>query len=265
MEKKDISYIDWAALAKKELDKQVLTATGIYHNAKWLLPQLLALVAKFPLSSYNSRVSPTNSLKAIAEAVDEGGITFSNGRPLTRDMVQGILAVLRHTPRGDLVGALGKQSSKDNVRYGASVPLILSAFKQYRNLNYSDWDFTDPAAKFFVEKNLLDALGAAVLAPKWAVDDLLQFRVTSCTVHSGARAGEKRDPIATTSVTGVTDPEFKALPPMLKLQLCQLWVYHPEIRHKYAINDFSQPDNMPEPLLKTEVLEKSQPDDMWNL
>jgi hypothetical protein len=52
---------------------------------------------------------------------------------------------------------------------------------------------------------------------------------------------------------GVTHPEFRILPELAQVMLAQIWCAHPENRTKYMILDFKNWDQMPEPLITTEI------------
>jgi hypothetical protein len=144
----------------------------------------------------------------------------------------------------------------------------LSAFKEYRDVGYSSWDWTDPFKEFLVDGDIVawsSHFGKDVV---WSTDALLGFREGSLTVKTGKNQGTVRKPQSTTQVYGVTDPEFKGLPRLMKLNLTQLWCFHPSLVTKFTIGSHMDLDNPQQPLVAGEVLEVTQPRSqasMWDM
>lgn len=254
--KRDIYYIDWAS-EKEPLDTKMLKA-----NSSWILPQLSAFLGKLPLVRNDAnQFSASLSLKRIASEIDS--ITFSNGMPVTRDAINGMLKFVLHTNRSDILS--GTQLA--TPRYSSAVPFLLSAFKEQRNIDYSRWDTTDKLFSFFVEHEWFNALITKV-TKEYSPEDLLEFRAKARNIRTGAKAGTERSINATTNITRSGNTDFDALPKYWKLALCQTWVFHPSNRHPLAITNPYNIDIPAEPLVSGEIFEtKRDPTDwdkMWD-
>jgi len=221
------------------------------ENSHWLLPQCLAFVgSKLPLAK---TMSGKLSFRETLKLWKTGSMPqLDNGTVVNLLWIKHVFHVLNTKPRGDLLGKL-KQSTLLGSRYAANVPLILSAFKEYRNVEYSQWDFSEPEARLFMDLDTFELISYFGVEQPWSVEELLEFQRLGRTVNTGANAGKVRSIAACTSITCVQDPEFKKLSRLMKLMLCQTWVYAPEIRSKYAITDLLNLDQPAPPLVDTDI------------
>ncbi len=241
--KKDISQLDWNAL-----DLPVLKA-----NHAWVLPQVLAFfnhVVRLQKNSGDTKISVAATLRALHADLLEARVKFQTGRAVTARELTRLLQYVNHAPRGEILA--GTQTATENARYSAAVPLLLSAFKEYRDVPYSAWDYADPAIAQFLDKDLQELIPH--MDKSYDDFDLLAFRETGRTQKAGKNPGRQKSYVACTAITGVDDPDFKKLPRLLKLQLCQCWVYHPTIRHPLAWTDLQNLDQYATPLVDVEVL-----------
>lgn len=269
--KREISYFSWDIFAR-DLDKQSLIDTKWHANANWILPQLLALLgSKLPLAKVDGKYSASASLRAIRDATVEGQVTFSTGLPISMQQLLGMFNVLNSKTRGDIYPSTMKQSTGEGMRYSTAVPLILSAFKEYRDIGYSDWDWSDPNMKHLVDGSILDMSPYFSVGCSISKDDLLEFREVGRVIRSGSKMGTKRAIKSCTTLTGITDPDFNDLPRLLRLLLCQVWVYSPECRHKFAITNLMDLDTPAPLLVETDLIEEHpelqpfNPHNPWNL
>lgn len=239
---KSIKYINWS---KDHIDPS---------NADWILPQLMAAVGNYwPIARGDHGLySFTETLRLWKTKVFEGGLDL-DGSVLTLEDVQCVMKYLTLAPRGEVLGSI-RQTSVDGLRYSAPVPLILSSWKQYRGVQYSSWDWSDPNRRFFLDSDILEWSNHFGEPVGWGVDELLQFRVTALEVKSGSKQGTVRKPESCSSVFGVTDKDFKALPRLMKLSLTQLWCFHPSLRTDLMITDHMDLDSHPEPLVDGEII-----------
>lgn len=253
--KKDISQINWTL----EPDFTHLAA-----NSGWVLPQLMAFInSSFKLHKVGDKYSFKQTLLALGSSIKEGKVLWPNSasifgedRAVTRVEIEHILAILKHLPRSAILS--GTQTS--NTRFSASVPLFISAFKEFRNIKYSSWDWSDEYAKYFIDKEILEVINYREY-PSFTNEQLIDYRNRAMMVRSGTKAGTIRKPTATTSLYSVFDEEIKDLPRLAKLMLTQLWVYDPSVRHVLAILDPVNLDNIPEPLVASEVLVTTKQND----
>ena len=221
------------------------------ENSHWLLPQALAFVGtKLPLAKNSGGKL---SFATTLQQWKTGSMPqLDNGTQVNLLWVKHLFQVLNTKPRGSILGKL-KQSTLLGSRYAANVPLILSAFKEYRNVQYTQWDFSEPEARLFMDLDTFELIPYFGIEQPWSVEELLEFQRLGRTVSTGASAGKVRSIAACTSITCVQDPEFKKLSRLMKLLLCQTWVYAPEIRSKYAITDLMNLDQPAAPLVDTDI------------
>lgn len=257
--KRDIYHIDWTQ------DRETADPAWLKANSSWILPQITALVASFPLAKNDSELySVSLSLKRIAREIDS--ITFSNGMPIAKETINAILKFVLRGNRSDILS--GTQLA--TPRYSVAVPFVLAAFRESRGIPYSSWDTSDPMLPFFLEDEWFNALRASEVQ-EYTLEERLDFRAKARTVRTGAKAGTLRSINATTSITRTGNPDFDALPKYWKLALCQTWVFHPSNRHPLAITNPYNIDTPAEPLVSGEIFEttkaKREPvdwDRMWD-
>lgn len=215
---------------------------GIEQYSGWILPQALAKINKeFKLvRNTDGLISPSATLVAFCAALgsEKEYLWWTN-----------LLSYLKGTPRGKEV--LGPLKPLVLPQYSALVPLALSAFKQYRNVNYSEWDWTDEKIAVFVDKNLLAS--TFIELPDLTTEQLLDFRTTASLVKS---TGATRTSNQMTTIYNVGFDLFDKLPALTKIMLLQTWVAAPGIRHPLQILQPNDIDNMPEPLISVDITSK---------
>ena len=246
--KKDISQLDWSAP-----DLALLKA-----NHAWVLPQVLAFfnqVVRLLRAVNGDLVSASATLRALHADLLDARVKFHTGRVVTAKELTGLLCYVNHAPRGEILS--GTQTTTQNARYSAAVPLLLSAFKEYRDVPYSAWDYSDPAIAQFLDKDLQELIPHLNKTHDF---DLLEIREIGRTQKSGKNPGRQKSYVACAAITGVDDPVFKKLPRLLKLLLCQCWVYHPTVRHPLAWTNLLDLDQPAQPLVDAEVLTAPQPE-----
>lgn len=241
---------------------QTLDSTNLVETlgpqASWVLPQITALLARIIVPQ---KVGNLYSFKATSEHLRarQDSLTFECGSVITVDHLKGIFLVVKSCPRGSSLGSM-KQIG-DGIRYAANVPLALAALKQYKSINYCEWDWTDPFRKLFVDKDMLEmseafrmrnAFSDEVL--NWSTEDLISFRANSRLVKTGKTAGSVRPMNSTVSITKTGDDVFDNLPKFAKLSLCQTWIFQPSLYHNLMISNLIDLDSPPVPLVDAEVM-----------
>lgn len=224
-------------------------------NEYWILPQIAAGIgSSWPLVKDGELYSPTQTIKRWASLANSGELEL-DGVCVSLGSVRAIIKWLTTSPRGDILTGM-TQTRDQGVRWSAPVPLVLSFFKEFRGVKYSSWNWTDPNMAQLVDKDMYEWSQFFGVPQPWDQEQLLQFRVNALEVKSGKHQGTVRKPESTSQVYGVTDPEFKRLPRLMKLSLCQLWCFHPTVRTNLMITDHMDLDNHPQPLVDSEVLHK---------
>lgn len=234
--------------------------TTLAPNAHWVLPQLSATLARIiqpkKLGDLYSFRATSEDLRSRAD-----NLTFEDREPITVDHLKGMFLVVKRCPRGSSLGSM-KQIS-DGIRYAANVPLALAALKQYKNINYSEWDWTDPAKKMFLDEDMVEMSETFGLNIPYSDDPLhfdqetlMQYQTNSRLVKTGKTAGKIRLLNATVSITKTGDGAFDNLPRFSKLALCQTWIFQPCHYHNLMISNLMNIDAPPVPLVSTEVVEE---------
>lgn len=239
---KSIRYINWETEAVQP------------GNEHWVLPQLMAHIGtNWPLVREEGVVLATPTIKKWAVLAKDGELAL-DGAQLSLAGLKALVTWITTSPRGDIL--TGMTQTKDHgVRWSAPVPLLLSAFKEFRGVGYSSWNWKDPNMGQLVDKDILEWSEYFGTPQPWSLEELLTFRVSALEVKSGKYQGTVRKPESTSQVYGVTDPDFKRLPRLMKLALTQLWCFHPRVRTDLMITDHTNLDNHPQPLVDGEVLQ----------
>lgn len=218
------------------------------QQANWLLPQSMAFLATLPLAkSGGEAISMKETWKLWLEKAKASEFHIL-GSPVTFDWFKGFIRIINHAPRGEILGSRMTQSKPEGARWAASVPLILSAFKEYNNVLYSSWDLDPNFLLCFTDKNIASVLVLYPYECPFTKEELIEIRNET---DNGKQLTKR------TTITTCSNIEFNSLPKHLKTMLCQVWVWHPSIRHKYAITNLQKLDEPAEPLITSEVF------DMW--
>jgi len=252
MIKNDISTINWSkGLGEIPSGVKIKEHIGVPSYANWVLPQLAALFNKVVVLKRSSSglVSFQETFTTLRKALGSGSIYFESGSTISLEEFRGILRFLNHAPRGDIMPSGVSQSSSVGVRYGTGVPLILSFFKEFRNVGYMEWDWSEDSKyiNIFVDRDFAKIV--PLIRDKWVcpwnTTELLEFTETASIYKSGSKSGQCRTLSQMTSFNKIGN-EFDDLdnvPAWFKPMLCQTWLFQPHIISKYAINNVLDLDN----------------------
>jgi hypothetical protein len=205
-------------------------------NSSWIFPQLLAkanedfILKKTP----EGLISPSESLKATQAA----GIDVT--------WWAGVFKMI-NVPRSEVL----KETPTKVPEFSVLTPIIMSAFKKFRGINYSDWDLEDTKIVHFMGKDLYD----------WYIHR------KAFTAHKSELLAEIRATIEDTkvykSIHKSPNEIMTPVPRPVRAMLLQCWVAHPSYRSKYQILDLNNLDNMPEPFESTEIITRQDYDLPW--
>lgn len=233
--------------------------TNSNKQSYWLLPQLLAFIGnRLELGKLDGKYSFRVTLQAIKRQLDSGELQLDNGKVVTTQDMKQWFQWINQSPRGTLLDGL-KQTTLLGSRFAANVPLILSAFKEYRNIGYNQWHWQEPERQYFLDKDLMELSEHFYKPVEWTQQELLEYREAGREIKSGKNNGKVRNILACTTLTGIPDKDFNGLSRLHKLLLCQCWVYTPEVAHKLAIRNLLDLDQPAEPLVSTEIFNEQQP------
>lgn len=235
-------------LAQGTLDKDRLEP--FRARSQVLLPHLLAFLGSTIklVKDDTDKFSFKLTVQQLVEDLQNQKLLLE-GEPVQQNWMRGVLKVLNHAPRGELLHSSMKQTKLEGVRYNASIPLILSAFKQFRNVQYEHWNWdceqSLKAREFFLDRDSMLVAEQRGFDGLWTETELQDFRELTNT---------KQKPLTSvTAVVRIPDPKFKELPRLVKLMLLQLWAYHPSVRHPLAITNLQNFDEPAPPLVDSQI------------
>ncbi len=253
-----ISSLPWETLGNlKSLEHEAAKVALDQFRFNYVLPQVMALLAKQValIRNENGKFSTTLTMKNMSSQIDKGLVVFDDGAIVTKAIFNGILQFIRYNSRSYILPALAKQISPEWARFSSAVPLFMSAFKEYRNVKYSDWDLTDEWLCYTTDDRMHELLKTVGSEIGYTNDELLAFQRQGRTIKTGAKAGTIKHLNSTTAITGIADEEFASLPALVKLLLCQAWVFQPGLYHKLGIYNLNDPDAKAASLISTEIVE----------
>lgn len=226
---------------------------SMQHSASWVLPQVSALLGRILVPQ---KVGELYSFRrTIQDLVSrQPDISFEGGAPITLECLKGIFTIVKASPRGSSLGSM-KQIG-DGIRYAANVPIALAALKQYKNIRYSEWDWTEPERQHLLDPDFFEYSTTFGQNIHYNREDLLTFRENSTLVKSGTKAGTHRTIAATTNILKSGVQDFDDLPKLTRLSLCQTWIFQPTVYHNLMITNINDLDSPATPLVATEVLQK---------
>ena len=144
------------------------------------------------------------------------------------------------------ISPLFKGSPREFKQYNSPispiVPIILAGLKQNKDIKYSQW--SREGIESLVPKALANAMLCDV--PDISFSELIQIRNIAL---SDLTTGILRNTASSVKLNRVNESMLRELPRLAKYMVLQTWVAHPNNRHKNAILDPRDWDNLPEPLV----------------
>ena len=136
--------------------------------------------------------------------------------------------------------------------YCSLVPLIPYAMKLVHSVPYSKWD-RETIGKV-VNSKLAQAMTADISACDGVpTKDMIFYRNQGLVYKTGPKAGEMRNPESTYRLYNLKDTPLETLPELAQVMLTQIWCAHPNYRTRYMILDPKNWDNIPTPLVESQV------------
>lgn len=220
----ELNLGELSTLADKELDSHVEQLKLCnYHT--WLLPQL---------------VQHFSTWRILA---DGKSTVLHNCRTPQERALWRLIRVTR--------SQLVKQQTK-HPEYSQLVPLVLLAHKRYHGRAYETWRHY-PGLEWLVEPELYDSMTSK--PPQLEKEELLEIISRGLTTL----AGKPKAAQSTHKLTGVTSGhKFYGLPRLTIVQISQIWLAHPSIRHGEMILSSDNWDHMPKPLVEWQPLPSKQ-------
>jgi hypothetical protein len=208
---------------------------GIEIHSDWIMPQVVTLLGSMPTyKNSNGKLS---------------GLQFKRNN-FTSDWLKGIFTMTMISTKGGYLKYMYKSPAKD---YAALTPLVLYSQKLVKGTLYNEWDPEEIG--HIVHSELAEAMLYEV--PELTLANIIANRTEGLTIKSGASKGEVKNPLTTSRLTGLSNPDFRQIPYLVQIMLTQIWLAHPANRTKYMILDPSNWDNkggMPVPIIAADVL-----------
>lgn len=208
---------------------QLADSLALSSQSSWLPDQLLYHFGQWKLVYKDGLVDP----KATAKL------------NLGSEFNRGCWILANRLPRSKLIP---KQTGQPH--FSAFVPLILAGIKRYQEVPYSQW------SREGLEAVMPEDLRQACVTSWPEIDELLHLRQEGLLVRTGPKEGTLRDPKTSWKLYGIKDTLLGSLPNYTQVQMTQIWVCHPDLRHPDMITQPLDWDRHPEPLIKTEVQTK---------
>ena len=231
---KDFPFQDYCGINDTEME-DVADKHNLRSFNSWMLPQMVAFFGTF---------KPIKRDDGLYDARMTG--QYNIGKDPWK---VGMYKVVNNLRRSALVKT---QNTSQYAMYSALVPLILSGFKKFQNIPYSAWASED--LDILVDKNLYEAMTCAV-PEDLTKKDILEARELGLLIKSGAKNGDKNNPISSWRLTGIKGTKLHGLPALASTMLAQIWVAHPSLRSSYMVLDPRDWDGMPDALIEYVVEE----------
>ncbi len=210
---------------------QLADSLGLSSQSSWLPDQLLHHFGQWQL--------------VYKDGLVDGKATARQN--LGSDFDRGCWILANRLPRSKLIP---KQTAQPH--FSAFVPLILAGIKRYQEVPYSQW--SREGLEAVMPKDLEEA--CVTSWPEIETEELLHLRQEGLLVRTGPREGTLRDPKTSWKLYGIRDTLLGGLPNYTQVQIAQIWVCHPDLRHPDMITNPLDWDRHPEPLIKTEIQTK---------
>jgi hypothetical protein len=211
---------------------------GLKKKSAWLLPQVAAYISnmKYPKNE-KGKIDPYNFLVE----------NFSKD-----SWHKGLYKYLTAPTRGLIVP---NQYGEASRKFSALVPLLMMPNKSYNGVPYSVWD--REKLNLVVDKNLYKAMTFEGGPCPISKEELLEIRSQGLRVKSGKEEGKDRSPVSTFQLYGIQSSALGQFTndKLVQIMLTQIWVAHPSNRVSEMILDYTNWDNMPDPIIDTEVIQ----------
>lgn len=226
-------------LSEGPLEEWALSRSLLSHNL-WMLPQILAHYGNYTVTKLDNGLYCPTTLVRSNLGSDDWEI--------------GLWKVINKLKRSSLVKS---QIAPQFSEYSALVPIILAGLKKYQGIKYSEW--SAEGLQHVIEPKLYEA-ATFTDYPNLSNDELMYIRTQGLTTKSGPSAGTVKKATSSWCLTGIKQTTLGSVPQLTGTMLTQIWVAHPSVRHPNMILNPKDWDNMPSPLISTEIFKSSDKD-----
>lgn len=210
------------------------TRFGLKKSSDWFFSQALAKFGQLRLAKNESGLY--SAKKLFLEQISGNNELYA------------LVQLFKHPQRSML---LDKQTDVKNRNFCSLVPIVMSAFKKFHGVGYSEWD---PSEIFGItEPNLVKAMLLKEL-PDLTKEEVLEFRDAALTVKTGDNAGTRRNVATTYTLYFPAGSPIHELPTLARHMMCQTWCAHPSNRTEFMILNPLEWDDLPQPLVSVDVV-----------
>lgn len=211
---------------------EVIEELNIKSNSDWLMPQISAYLANMPLvRNSEGKIDPD---------------TFRDQNFTKDNWHKGLWFLLKHPKRSDIL-----KETQYTSAYAPLVPLVLMPFKKFHNIAYSEWDRERVHILMYPELAEAVQFSAEISHSR---EELLEIRHRGLEIKSGKNEGTYRNPLSTFKLYQLKGTDLEKAPWLVQVMCTQIWCAHPQNRTQYMVLDWVNLDQMPEPLIPTELL-----------
>jgi len=205
-------------------------------DTETFLQHALQILSCMPIqrNPNNGLISASLMADNMPESIDTGNGT------ITGTNLRNLVLVLYFTPRSGLI-----KKMVSNPELASLTPLVLYAFKLYHNINYEEWDKTDPKLKFFLGKFLESILSDNAIDPQLSVQEIIELRGHGLTYKTGKKAGQQASLVSNKMNFNVLHGNL--VPKVTMYMYLQTWLANVSCRNTNSmILDPFNWDNVPE-------------------
>lgn len=225
-----------------------IKAFKLKEKAMWLLPQVTAYIAKMKLPrDKDGRVDSLEFLRAN----------------FTDEWHKGLYRYCTCFQRGLIVP---NQYTETYKNYSALVPLLMMPFKKFDGVGYNEWKGrhpydsmelsfcdTDHPIKHILDPQLNLAMVVQPLHIELSTEELLATRAQGLLYKTGEKVGQSRNPISSFKLYGIDDTELGSHVWLVQVMATQIWMAHPTVRTNLMVLNSENWDDIPKPLIDTEI------------
>ena len=219
------------AVGQKAFIEQFIVKETLAHTMPKVLPELVELIGGFNVTR--------NSDGLVS------GLQFCKDHFSTPERM-GMYRLLTLNSKSDIIE---KQYKDEGRYYSALVPVIMYAIRKAQGIKYSEWALDE--IQYVMHSKLSDAMLWQGTVPP--ADKLLEDRDIGLRYASGVKVGKLRDPVTTYRLYSTNGTVYEGIPELAAVMLSQIWCAHPNNRIKYMVLDPIDWDNVPMPLISTDV------------
>ncbi len=226
--RQDIETLPFEEITSPAAVEEFVANYHIKTSWEWFGPQLLAYLARYTL----------------VDSMDGMDYLIKNVKGKPRE--EGLYLLLM-SPRSSLTNT--RQTDRVMLPYCSLVPLYMAAQKMYNDVPYSKWSN--------VSKLVDSSLYAAMTSPPHDMDreEILRIR------EQGLK--ETENPATAFRLTGVKNTVLGQYGAYARAIIAQIWCAHPTNRHRYMILNCNDWDDIPEPLISTNLLKPTNSGLPW--